>query len=677
MRIKSNRNPRVPYVLLRGLAVFGASLLLSWSCFGGDSATDPGSMDELSADLAKSTDILQHAGASHEALTKFESQWRRQWPEEDRELTESLQKASTSEISEYVTELSTPSPDDQYGLGSDFVPRPEVPRGRTFEFTLTDSRIFPGTTRRIRVYVPAEYTAERPACVYVQLDDLFFPAVAVFDNLIHKREVPVLIAIGVSPGVADSASPETNPRLNRSFEFDGLNDSLARFLLEEVFPKVELHKTPGGLPIRLSGDANDRAAGGVSTGGIAAFTLAWQRPDAFRRVFTGIGTFVGMRGGDRYPVLVRKTEPKPIRIFMQDGSNDELTNWLGEVGDWWMGNQTMQRALQFSGYEVEHVWGEGSHDNRHAISVFPEAMRWLWKDWPQPVTAGESQNNVLKAVLRPGEGWQVVSGPYKSASALASDLEGTVLFRDASGRRTWQVSADGGVSPSPLVPRPYTDMAFGPDGRAYVTETADGKIVSYTPDGKASTIASGMRGSSLVVTHRGAIYATEPGSDEHAGKLWLIETNGRKRQLDEGLQHPTAVTLSPDELWLAVAEGNSHWGYSYRILADGTVQDRQQFYWFHVPDEADDSGVRAWVTDREGYLYAATRMGVQVFDRNGRVRAILPVPGGEATGVALGGVGFDTLYVSCADHKLYRRRLKVQGAPAWSPPIKLPEWGAG
>ena len=192
-----------------------------------------------------------------------------------------------------------------------------------------------------------------------------------------------------------SASPPDNPRFDRSFEFDSRSDRLARFLIEEVIPEVERHPTAEGRAIRISTDPNDRAIGGGSTGAIAAFTVAWERPDAFRRVFSAIGTYVGMRGGEQYYVLVRKTDPKPLRIFMQDGVHDE---WPGgpEMGDWWMSNQTMNRALEFAGYDVRHIWGAGTHNGSQAAAVFPDAMRWLWRDWPAPIRAGEPGNPVLR-----------------------------------------------------------------------------------------------------------------------------------------------------------------------------------------------------------------------------------------------------------------------------------------
>ncbi|HEY3756783.1 MAG TPA: alpha/beta hydrolase-fold protein [Opitutaceae bacterium] len=193
------------------------------------------------------------------------------------------------------------SPDDQYVAGPDSRPMPGVPRGETFAFEFSGSHIFPGTTRTVTVYVPAEYRGDKPACVYVGLDSLGFEAATVFDNLTFRHEMPVTIGVGVESGTVPSVHPPENPRFDRSVEFDGLNDRLSRFLLEELLPEVQRRGTRDGRKIRLSDDPNDRAIGGASTGGIGAFTTAWERPDAFRRVFSAIGTYVGCAAATAIP----------------------------------------------------------------------------------------------------------------------------------------------------------------------------------------------------------------------------------------------------------------------------------------------------------------------------------------------------------------------------------------
>jgi gluconolactonase len=532
---------------------------------------------------------------------------------------------------------TVPPPSNDYPLGEDSKPHSNVAAGKTFKFDLTDSKVFPGTTRTITVYIPAAYQGDKPACVYVGLDGLGFDAATVFDNLISQHAMPVTIGIGVSPGEVASASPPNNPRHDRSLEFDSLNDRLARFLLEEVLPEVERHSTPDGRPIKLSTDPNDRAIGGGSTGAIAAFTVAWERPDAFRRVFSAIGTYVGMRGGEQYYVLVRKTEPKPLRIFMEDGLHDE---WPGgpEMGDWWMSNLTMNRALEFAGYDVRHIWGAGTHNGNQASAVFPDAMRWLWRDWPAPIRAAEPGNPVLKSILQPDEDWQVSS--EDCASKLASDLQGKI--------------------------RCGPPAVFAADGKQYTAREEGGVQVT---DGR--TLGEGLNIRNLTVRNNGDLYAVT------GSELWLIRATGEKVRLDQDLKNASAVALTPDGLWLFVAQAGSRTGLSYRVRSDGIVDAKAPFYDFDVPAWSDDSGAAAIGMDRDGRAYVATRMGVQVFDRNGRVAAILPLPGNVvATSLCFGGRNFDTLYVA-GGGKVYQRKLRIEGAPPSAAPFELPPWGAG
>jgi gluconolactonase len=186
-----------------------------------------------------------------------------------------------------------------------------VPKGEVLKFSFADSKIFPGTFRDYWVYVPVQYAPDKPACLYVNQDGIQWQAPKVFDQLIHAKEMPVTIGVFVMHGRVRAADPNSAlDRFNRSFEYDGLGDNYARFLLEELLPDVESRKTSDGRAIRLSTNATDRAIGGSSSGAICAFTAAWERPEAFSRVFSAIGTYVGLRGGDRYPTLIRKTEPR-------------------------------------------------------------------------------------------------------------------------------------------------------------------------------------------------------------------------------------------------------------------------------------------------------------------------------------------------------------------------------
>jgi gluconolactonase len=550
---------------------------------------------------------------------------------------------------------TVPAESNNYPLGPDSVAQASVPAGKTFKFDMQDSRIFPGTSRTITVYIPAAYLGDKPACVYVGLDGLGFNATTVFDNLIAQHAMPVTIAIGVSSGTVASASAPDNPRYDRSYEFDSRSDRLARFLLEEVLPAVERYPTADGRPIRLSTNPDDRAIGGGSTGAIAAFTVAWERPDAFHRVFSAIGTYVGMRGGEQYYVLVRKTEPKPLRIFMEDGVHDE---WPGgpEMGDWWMSNQTMNRALEFAGYDVRHIWGAGSHNGSQATAVFPEAMRWLWRDWPSPLHAGDPGNPVLKSILQPGEAWQVAAEGCGAVAKLAANAQGQVFS---------QVGADG----VPLLcrqPGGSGAFAFGVDGKVYLGRAEGGVKVS------GKVLGAGLHIRNLTVRSNGDIYLLT-----QANELWLIPAHGERIRLDRGFKGASGIALSPDGLWLFVAQSLSRTGISYRVRTDGTVDARAPFYDFAVPQWEDDSGAAGVAMDRDGLSYVATRMGIQVFDRNGRVAAILPLPGNvPATAVAFGGSSFDTLYVS-GGGKVYRRKMHAVGAPPWAAPFKLPPWGAG
>jgi gluconolactonase len=542
----------------------------------------------------------------------------------------------------------------------------DIPKGEVLKFNFESSKIFPGTYRDYWIYVPAQYNPDKPACLYVNQDGVQWQAPAVFDRLIAAKEMPVIIGVFVMHGRVKAV--DTNSaldRFNRSYEYDGLGDNYARFLLEELLPEVETKKTSDGRIIRISTNANDRAIGGSSSGAIAAFTAAWERPDSFSRVFSAIGTYVGLRGGDQYPTLIRKTEPKPIRIYLQDGTND--LNIYG--GDWWMANQTMQRALTFAGYEVEHIWGEGGHNGNQGTQVFPDAMRWLWKDWPKPVGKGQG-SPPLQEILIPGEEWELVADNYKLTEGPVANSKGEVLFTDIPNSKTYKIGLDGKVSEFIADTKRANGQAFGPDGRLYSVATAEQKILAYDSNDNASVIADGIAGNDIVVAHNGNIYVTHPAANNRTpSRVWLIRPNGEKKEVDTGLRYANGVMLSPDQSLLYVADYWSRWVYSYQIQPDGTLQDKQRYYWLHVPDGADDSSADGLRVDRDGRLYVATSLGIQVCDQAGRVNCIIPTPNKRITNLCFGGENFDVLFATCVD-KVYKRKVKTHGALSWAPPIK-------
>ena len=540
-----------------------------------------------------------------------------------------------------------------------------VPKGDVTHYTFENSKIFPGTFRDYWVYVPKQYDPAKPACVHINQDGIQNNAPAVFDKLIAAKEMPITIGVFIMHGRVKALSGDALDRYNRSLEYDGLGDRYARFVLEEMLPEVETKTAPDGRAIHLSTDPNDRCIGGSSSGAIAAFTAAWERPDAFHRVFSTIGTYVGIRGGNNYPTLLRKFEPKPLRVFLQDGSHDQNIY----AGDWWMANQEMERALLFAGYEVNHAWGEGGHDGKQAGEIFPDAMRWIWKDYPAPVKCGGGSNQ-LKDILIPGEEWKLVGEGYKFTEGPAVNAKGEVYFNDNGASKTYKIAPDGKVVEFLADSKKGDGQIFGPDGRLYAVAGGVEQIIAYDADGKGTTIAEGFKGNDIVVRHDGGMYVTQPGwNGTDPSKVWYISPKGEKKVVDTGLKFANGITFSPDQSLLYVDDSKSHWVYSYQVQPDGTLLHKQQYYHLHMPDSADDSGADGMRVDTKGRLYVATRLGIQICDQAGRVNCIVPTPNGKVANFCFGGENFDTIYACCVD-KVYMRKTKAKGAQNFLPPVK-------
>ena len=302
--------------------------------------------------------------------------------------------------------------DDLYKLGPDSLPQDGVPRGKVIgPLTLASTAAYPGTTRNYWIYVPAQYDPATPASLMVFQDGHFFVDVegqyripVVFDNLIYRREMPVTIGVFINPGRTpdqkEANAKEWGDRTNnRRVEYNALNDTYAKLIVDELLPALK-------KDYNISDNPGDRAIAGASSGAICAFTVAWQRPDQFRKVISTIGSFTNIMGGHAYPDLIRSAEPKPIRVFLQDGMNDNRGRGRrGGEGkydpqrDWYAQNRLMLAALTEKKYDVNHCWGIGTHSNKQGGAIMPEMLRWLWRDYARP--ADDPHHDANRKPLEP------------------------------------------------------------------------------------------------------------------------------------------------------------------------------------------------------------------------------------------------------------------------------------
>jgi enterochelin esterase family protein len=285
----------------------------------------------------------------------------------------------------------TLNPDTLYRLGPDSLEQPGVPRGEIRgPFTLP-STAYPGTQHTYWIYVPAQYDAAKAASLMIFNDGQAFLAPTgnlrafnVLDNLIYRREIPVMIGVFINPGRRPD-QPEPTPQnwgdrdTNRPTEYNSLDDRYARVVVDELLPV--LYKD-----YNISKDPEQHGIGGASSGAIAAFTVAWERPEHFRKVLSIVGSFTNIRGGHQYADIVLKSEKKPIRIFLQDGRNDNralsANGSYDETRDWFYQNVRLMQALTTKGYEVNYAWGMNRHGQAMGGAIMPEMMRWLWRDQP-------------------------------------------------------------------------------------------------------------------------------------------------------------------------------------------------------------------------------------------------------------------------------------------------------
>lgn len=558
--------------------------------------------------------------------------------------------------------ISSACAQENYPEHPDSVIKEGVPKGEVLGPFPFESKIFPGTKRNYFVYVPKQYDSQKPACLMVTQDGLGMAnqwrLPVVMDNLIHSGEMPVTLGLFIEHGIVPASNEKAQPRFNRSYEYDSLGDRYARFLIDELLPEVK--KT-----YNISDDPSDRAIAGASSGAICAFTVAWERPDQFRRVLSTIGTYVGLRGGDIYPTLIRKFENKPIRVFLQDGNKD-LNIY---AGDWWVANQDMLSAFKFAGYDVEHVWGEGGHNGKHTASILPDAMRWLWKDWTAKVEVPKGNKRQLNLLIE-NEGWKLVSQGHRFTEGPSVNAKGEVFFSDGGAGKIYKVGLDGVVSTFIENSPGINGLMFGADGKLYGCQSGKKQIVRFDESGREEIVADNAPCNDLCVMQNG-LYYTDPDNK----KIWWVGFDGNRKVVDEGVNFANGIIASPDQTLLHVADTRGKFLYSYQIQADGSLAAKQTYGWLHEPDDQNDSGADGLTMDHEGRLYVATRLGIQVMDQLGRCNIILtkPQPSWIAN-VAFGGADMNVLYVTAAD-KVYSRKLNTRGVLPWQAPVMPPKPG--
>ncbi|MGK0185722.1 MAG: gluconolactonase [Verrucomicrobiales bacterium] len=560
-----------------------------------------------------------------------------------------------------------------YELGEDSLPKEGVAKGSVEgPFVFEQSKVFEGTRRHFWVYLPAGDSKEDEALplmvfqdghAYVSTDgQVRVPTV--FDNLIAEKALPRTVGIFVNPGHRGEGDLPANrwaPRRNRSFEYDSLEDAYARFLIDELVPHVEKQ-----FSIKISEDPAMNAICGMSSGGICAWTVAWERPDRFGKVMSHIGSFTNIRGGHVYPALIRKTERKPIRVFLQDGTND-LNNLHG---NWPLSNQQMASALAFAGYDFKFVLGDGAHNGEHGGAIFPESLRWLWRpvmeELPAPLTkdnfpGDEALSKIVTDGGKPGD-WELVGDGYRFTDGLCSSADGTVYFSDLPSGTVYKIAP--GEAPVAWLengPR-ISGLDIAADGTLIAAvqgegDSKDKRIVSIDAVSKAiTTIATGVTPNDLVVSKAGWIYFTDTG----AGAVVRVPIGARGMSrppvVASGINKPNGIALSPDQRELIVSEYGGDGAWSFVVADSGALIAGEKLMQLRAPKPDAATGGDGMTVDAEGRIYITSHTGVQVFDKTGRMGGVLtkPVADKAAVSCAFGGEGNSWLYLCSAD-KVFRR----------------------
>ena len=568
-----------------------------------------------------------------------------------------------------------------YSLGPDSQPQNGVPKGMVTKRELQPGKFYPGTPHNFSVYVPAQYDPSKPTAFMIFLDGSGYLGdgiriPVVFDNLIAKHELPPMIGIFVDPGVLPALGDDKQSRYERIFEYDSLSDRYSRFLLEELIPAV-------AKEYNLSKSPDDHGIAGTSTGAVGAFMAAWNRPDQFHRVMSFIGTYVAMKGADELPALVRKTEPKPIRIFMQDGTGDHIVPaepyGTSFAGSWPVNNRVMFEAFEYSGYEARLEIGTEAHNMKQGGAIMPDALRWLWHGYPEGIVvheprqmneAGWDPRMKVYSTVWAAKPWEQVGGSYGEVVSPTGDDAGDVFFVDVTADRIYKADAEGKVTVFRDKPGGVKALREGPGNVLYAYLAARRQIVAFGPGGDMRVVARGVDVNDMAVTAASAVYFV----DSQRKTIGLVDASGKVRVVYSGgeIASPSGLALSGDQAMLVMSDAQSRFSWSFQIAADGGLENGEPFYRLNAPEAGWMSGVGGVAQDSNGLVYFATPMGIQVCEANGRMAEVLNSPeAGGLTSFVFAGKKLEWMVVSQGG-KLFRRPVKVTGV--WSGTlVKLPK----
>lgn len=293
---------------------------------------------------------------------------------------------------------------DIAAFGPDSYPHPGVPQGKLTGPLVMESKIYAGMHANVWYYVPAQWDGVTPLAVQIWGDGQMYTVprpspyreLDALDNLTAQKRIPLMVNIFIQPGTGAA-------RNQRSIEYDTVDDTYARYLLEEIVPAI-------GKLVKLRDDAYSRALVGESSGGICAFNAAFLKPDQFSRVLSWIGSFAALQtsathpaGGAEYPIIVRREPKRNIRVWLQDGAEDQENP---RAGSWPLANLHMANSLKLKQYDYHFSFGVGTHSQRQGSAELPESLSWLWRDYDPAKT---SQDFVQEPGEKDKPMWRVVT----------------------------------------------------------------------------------------------------------------------------------------------------------------------------------------------------------------------------------------------------------------------------